>query len=129
MSETKPTYKTGENLTPKQENAIVALLGANTVKGAAEAAGVSRTTIYQWLKKDTFREALRSAQHVAIDAASTRLAQGLGEAIDQLHKIITSDKTGEGVRRLACSDWINFALRLREFSVLEKRIEALEAGE
>ena len=129
MPETKPTYKTGENLTPKQENAIVALLGANTVKGAAEAAGVSRTTIYQWLKKDTFREALRTAQHVAIDAASTRLAQGLGEAIEQLHKIITSEETGEGVRRLACSDWIGFALRLREFAVLEARIEALERGE
>ena len=127
MTEPRPDYKTSDKLTQKQLTAIAALLSRQTVKDAAAEAGVSRTTIYTWLRQSEFSQELRKAQGVAIDAAASRLAGGLSEAIEELARLIKSADT-DSVKRLACSDWIGFALRLREFSDLEQRIEALETG-
>ena len=115
------------DLTQKQLKAIAALLSRKTVKAAALEAGVSRTTIYTWLRQKDFSQELRKAQGVAIDAAASRLAGGLSEAIEELARLIKSADT-DSVKRLACSAWIEYALRLREFSDLEQRIEALEAN-
>ena len=118
-----------KNLTPKQQKGIIALLGSKTVANAANEAGVSRTTVYEWMRQPGFSAELRKAQSVAIDAASTRLANGLSKAVDVLYEVMTGKETSEGVKRLAASDWINYSLRLREFAVFEARLEALERGE
>src|SRR5437899_2928013 len=39
-------------LSPAQQRAIARLTSGSTVAGAAEAAGVGRTTLYRWLKED-----------------------------------------------------------------------------
>jgi len=114
-----------ENLTQKQLTGIIALLANNTVTEAARLAGVSRTTVYTWLKDPEFSAELRRSQGVAIEAAASRLAGGLSEAVAELHKLVIGAES-EQVKRLACSDWISFALRLREFSDLESRIQAIE---
>ena len=119
--------KSSDNLTPNQQRAIAALLSSKTVKEAAEEAGVSRSTVYTYLRDKDFSKELRKAQSAAIDAAASRLAAGLSEAIEELSRLI-KNADSDSVKRLACSDWISFALRLREFSELESRIEALEAN-
>jgi hypothetical protein len=118
--------ESNDKLTHKQLTALAALLSKHTVTQAAAEAGVSRTTIYTWLRQPDFTQELRKAQNAAIEAAASRLAGGLSEAIEELARLIKSADT-DSVKRLACSDWISFSLRLREFSDLEQRIEALEA--
>ena len=53
-----------KNLNPEQLEAITALLERATIKEAAADAGVSRGTIYRWLKLPAFREALKAGESI-----------------------------------------------------------------
>src|SRR5436190_1559367 len=56
------THRASSDLTPKQRKAVEALLTTGEVSGAAEAAGVSRDTVYRWLKAPAFLAAVREAE-------------------------------------------------------------------
>ena len=116
-----------EKVTPKQAHGIMALLTEPTITGAAKAAGVAPKTIYKWLKLSHFRDALQEAQGREINAAASRLAGGLGVALEELEKLITSAES-ESVRRAAVNDWLSHAVRLQETIALEERVRALEDG-
>jgi transposase len=58
----------GEEITPQQEAAIVALLERPSVSAAAELAGVGRSTLYEWLQRPDFRAAYREARREALEA-------------------------------------------------------------
>ena len=116
-----------DKVTPKQAHGIMALLTVPTISGAAKAAGVAPKTIYKWLKLSHFRDALQEAQGREINAAASRLAGGLGLALEELGKLITSAES-ESVRRAAVNDWLSHAVRLQETIALEERVKALEKG-
>ena len=116
-----------ENVTPKQVRGIMALLTEPTITGAAKAAGVAPKTIYKWLKLSHFRDALQEAQGQEINAAASRLAGGLGVALEELGKLVTTAES-ESVRRAAVNDWLSHAVRLQETIALEERVRALEKG-
>ena len=63
-----------KELTPRQEIALEALLGGLTVKEAAQAAGVTPTTVRYWLKQPAFQEALREASTEALSDPQQALA-------------------------------------------------------
>ena len=50
---------TGQNLSPKQEKALASLLALGEVKAAAKDARVGETTLWRWLKDETFARAYR----------------------------------------------------------------------
>jgi len=49
-------------LTPKQRKAVEALLLTGDVSAAAKAAGVSRESLYRWLRQPLFLAAVREAE-------------------------------------------------------------------
>ena len=71
--------ETPKKISPSQRKGIEALLTEGSLLAAAEAAGVTRGTLYRWLKDPAFTEALRAAEAEAIAALSRSLA-GLGES-------------------------------------------------
>jgi transposase len=72
----------GKNVTPKQRIALEVLLTGTTVKDAADRAGVSRKTVYRWLKDPTFRATLDAATKDALNNLSLRVVALGNKAAD-----------------------------------------------
>ena len=58
-----------ENLPPKQQNVLTALLQTTTIREAAKLAGVSESTIYNYKRDPAFRDAYRQARRDRLDVA------------------------------------------------------------
>jgi transposase-like protein len=114
-------------LTHKQRQAIPALLASGTVTAAAEAAGISRETLYRWLRTDAqFRAELHAAEALALAETTRRLVALSGHALTTITGVML-DATEPGAIRLRAADVIlQRLLQLRELVTLEDRITALE---
>jgi hypothetical protein len=78
-----------EGLTPKQEQAITALLEQPTVVDAAAAVGVNERTLRRWLKEPAFQTAYRGARRALVEGAVARLQRGLDKAAETLTRNLT----------------------------------------
>ena len=114
-----------DQISEKKIIAIQALMRSCTAAEAAEAAGVSRVTIYRWLKDDDFQKELSLRKHLIIDGASRKLANSVNKAIDTLIDLNEKSKI-PNVRRLAAGNLIDYCLRFSEITDLEKRMTAIE---
>jgi len=113
-------------LSEKKIIAIQALMRSRTCAEAARAAGVSRVTIYQWLKDDLFNAELDKQKNELIKRSSQKLAGALEQAVDVLIDLLKAkDPT---VRRLSAGNLIDFCLKFSDLTDLEKRIAVLEAA-
>lgn len=116
---------TQKKLTAPQHKAIEALLTAGNVTKAAEAANVTRKTLYRWLKDATFVAALTEAEAEALARLQRALLAlgvsaivALNDALQPHQKITTRLRASETV--------ITNLLRLRELVDIERRLAALE---
>ena len=116
--------KMGENLSANQKRALAALIEHKTVTAAAEAVGLTRKTIYQYLQDPAFRAALTNAERGLIDGAGVRLLAGQEQALDTLEALM-GDRDATN-RRLAAVAWLNYALKWRELRNIEDRLGELE---
>ncbi|MDP8899708.1 MAG: hypothetical protein M3N33_00860 [Actinomycetota bacterium] len=91
------------DLDPKQEKALAALLEQPTIKAAAEAAGVGRTTLHGWLNQTEFRDAYRRMQRDALDSALAKLRRNAGRAADVLAEVM-DDAEAPASSRIAAAD-------------------------
>ena len=104
--------KNQDVLTPNQKKAIPALLAEKSVRDAAKVCGLHERTLWRYLTENLFLQALRSEQSAIYTAATTRLTQGIAQALDELEALMTSAQS-EAVRRQAVADWLGHALKLR----------------
>ena len=112
-------------LSANQKKALAAILATNSVRAAAQSCGLAERTLWRYLSNGPFLQALRTEQAAIYTVATSRLTQGINQALDELEILITSAKS-EAVRRAAVADWLGHALKLRELDDLEARISALE---
>ena len=114
-----------QKVTLRQKRAIEALLTTPNLTEAASVAGVSRKTLYKWLKQPAFQQALQQAEQEALAALQRRLValgSGAADALEQAMR-----PTEETRYRLRASDIVlGRLLQLRELVELEARIAALE---
>jgi hypothetical protein len=111
-------------LSANQKKALAALISEKTVRDAAAKIGLAEKTIYRYFKEPAFMDAFTAAQDELTQEAVNRLIGGLGKALDTLEDLIAhSDQTN---KRLASVAWIDRALKLKEFAVLEQKIKDLE---
>jgi hypothetical protein len=116
----------GEEITPQQEAAIVALLERPSVSAAAELAGVGRSTLYEWLQRPAFRAAYREARREAFSVAVARLQQVSAEAVEALREVM-NDPSQQGAARVgAARAVLDYALRAVETEEVLARVEDLE---
>src|SRR4051812_40314262 len=72
-------------ITPEQERAIGLMARGKTAKEAAAGAGVSRATLYRWMRDDAaFVAAWNAWQRDQRQATRTQLLGMTGEAVDAL---------------------------------------------
>ena len=114
----------GENLTPKQERAVAALLSEATIVGAAEKAGVSEVTLHRWLKQPAFKAAFRAARRETVEKAGALLQQASAAASATLLRLLNANSDSVRLRAAtAILDHANKAVELMDF---EERLSSLE---
>lgn len=80
--------KTQDALSPKQTQALAHLLEAETISEAASEAGVSRTTLYKWLKDPRFKAELDLARREELRARLATLTSMLPKALFALEGLL-----------------------------------------
>jgi hypothetical protein len=112
-------------LTLAQLRTISCLLESNSIEDAAQNAGVSRGTIYNWLKDPSFKKRLRSERDTLFAESLDLLRQASGTAVRTLVKLLESHD--ESTRRLAAKDLLTIALKATELISFEDRLSNVEA--
>ena len=115
-----------EQLTPKQHQAVSALLSCKTVDAAAVAVGVHIRTLFRWLAEPAFRAALSAAEGDMLDVATRRLLQLQESAIEAFESALSDSEAGHGVKLKAAQSVLDYLLKLRELRNIEHRLSALE---
>ena len=125
MKENKRKAKSDAlTLTPKQEAAIFALLEAGTIESAALSVGVSRTSLWAWMKIEPFRNRLTDARAELFREGMSALKGSMSKAAGVLVKLM--DSKSENVRRLAASAILGLGLKANETVEIEERLSRLE---
>lgn len=113
--------------TPKQRRALAALITEGDVSAAAEAAGVSRDTLYRWMTQPDFKAALVDAESEAMENLSRALVRLGDKAQQALEEVLDDGETRDAVKVSAANAVLGHLLKLREITAIEARLAALEA--
>jgi hypothetical protein len=116
----------GTELTPKQHQAIQALLIQSSVPNAAASVGVSVRSLYRWLDEPTFRLALNTALDKSIDAAARGLVGLTEKAIKVVETVLDNEQIHPATRLRAADLVLSNMLKLAELRTLAQRVAALE---
>lgn len=116
-----------ENLTPRQQRAVRALLTTPDMAAAAKEAAVSRETVYKWMQVPAFSTALHAAEADALAAVSRRLVRLADTAATTLEAAMRDEATPIATRVRAADAVLSRLLQLRELVTLEERVRELEA--
>lgn len=117
-------------LTTKQMKAVEALLQAETIRHAAEMAGISERTLYRWLKDprwEHFQAEYGDARRQATRHAVGRLQAASSDAVTILRRIMFDESQQGAARVAAARSILEFAFKGSELQDLSERIAALEA--
>jgi len=116
----------GSKLSRKQESAILALLSAPSIVGAAKECGVSSSTLLRWMGDAGFSAAFRKARSQMLWSATARLRSHATKAVDVLAGIMQDKKVSASARVAAAGRILDGALRAEEIESLDERLSALE---
>ena len=115
-----------DNLTPKQHKAVESLLTTWDTTAAAAAAGVSRDTLYKWMRSKEFRQALQDATRASLENLSRGLVTLGTKAMTVLSDALDDTTAPAAAKVRAAEIVLTKILALRELVDLEERITALE---
>jgi hypothetical protein len=115
-----------DGLTPKQEQAIVALLNEPTVTRAAKSLGVNDRTLYRWMDEPAFSRAYRKARREAFGQAIALTQRYAPAAVHTLATIMSDEKAPHTARVNAATAILRFTRESIELDDLAARVEALE---
>lgn len=113
-------------LTPKQVQAVAALLTHPSLTEAAKAVGVSDDTLHRWLKTPHFAAAVADAARDKIRHAATRYAYGMEVAANVLIEIAEDKTTPAAVRVQAAKALTDAADTVRRLSTVEDDVAAIK---
>ncbi len=114
-------------ISDKQLSAIPLIIAARTITEASDKTGVSRNTLYEWLKIPAFKAELQRQREVIVDEALEQLKMNVVKAVDNLGALL--DHEHNGFRRTVSLDIVTLAMKAREqtkIAHLEKRLADLE---
>jgi len=112
-------------LTDRQQRVITHLLTSSSTEEACQHARVHKSTLYEWLKNESFRQELKRQRDEVIDRALDCLKANIAKAAETLIKHLGSSREIISIR--AAERIIDFSQKALEHEELERRIKALEA--
>lgn len=125
VGEIAEVSKNVKRLTARQVAAVDCLLEKTSLTAAAECAGVSRQTLYNWLAIDEFKQAVDDAKRASVRQVTRRLAGALGASVDQVISLARSAED-EAVRLRAA---VAIGTMLRDLDThgeIDERLSDLE---
>jgi len=111
-------------LTRRQARAIPLILGAKSVGEGCAMAGVKRQTWYNWMHHEGFKAAVCAQKEAASSEALGCLKAALTAAVQGLTGLVEAEQAS--VRLKACTEVIDYFLKVRELEDTERRLAALE---
>lgn len=115
-----------ERLTPRQEAAILALIGEPSVARAAAVAKVGERTLHNWLNDPFFMREFRRYRRISFSQAISISQRFAPLAVNTLAKIMHDEKAAASARVAAAVAVLKFSRESIELDDLTSRIEALE---
>ena len=116
----------GSKLTPKQEQAILALLANQGVDNAARAVGIGPRTLYRWMNEPLFDKAYRKARRDAFGQGTARLQQASGAAVSTMLKIMLDQNVSASTKLRAADLVRTHGAKAIEIEDVEARVAELE---
>ncbi len=116
-----------QNLTPKQEQALIALLSHGTIDAAYEAARVSKTTMWRFMQLEAFQTRYRAARRQLVETAIAQLQSDSIIAVRVLREVAEDTGVLASARVAAAKTILEMSLRGVELSDLHERVERLES--
>ncbi len=115
---------TGNTLTRKQEKIIDTVLLHKTIEEGARAAGISKTSLYDYLHQPAFREAFESRRKEVVEYGLHELKMAVSEAAHVMRCLLESER--ESVRLKAATEILNHVGRFMEIEDIQLRLLKLE---
>lgn len=116
------------DVTPQQEEAIPALLASPSIPKAAEQTGVSKATLWRWMKEPAFAEAYRQARKEVVGHATSRLQHMSSEAAQALHEVATDPSAPHAARVSVARAMLDMAVTTTHNQEFEAWIANLEGS-
>lgn len=113
-------------LSPKQEQAILALVTNQGVDNAARAVGIAPRTLYRWMNEPLFDKAYRKARREAFGQGTARLQQASGAAVSSILKIMLDQHTPASTKLRAADLVLTHGAKGIEIEDVAARVAALE---
>lgn len=113
-------------LSPRQEQAIAAMLSEQTLPKAAEAAGVNVRTLHRWLRLPEFAAAYRSARRETFAQAIALTQRYAALAVNTLAKVMMDPGSPTSAKVTAAVAVLRFGRDGVELEDLQVRVETLE---
>jgi hypothetical protein len=124
----EPRPEPPEGLTPRQGDALEALLQGQTAARAAAAAGVNERTLRRWTREPVFRAALLEARREAFGQAIGLTQRYASVAVATLVKIMNDASASASAKVTAAVAVLKFGREGIELDDLAQRVEALESA-
>lgn len=113
-------------MTANKEKAIAALLAYPSIKAAAQAVGLTESTVRHYKKDPEFTAEYKRRCTAMLEAATNQAKAGLPPAIERLNTIVQDDNQPAQQQIAACRAMLEYSLRLIEATDFETRLQALE---
>src|ERR1039458_2565563 len=113
-------------LSPKQEQAILALVTNQGVDNAARAVGIAPRTLYRWMNEPLFDKAYRKARRAAFGQGTARLQQASGVSVSPVLKIMVDQNAAASTKLRAAELVLTHGAKAIEIEDVEARVSELE---
>ncbi len=115
-----------DNLSAKQERALLALLDCGETKKAAGIAGVAEVTLWRWLQLPGFQARYRAARRQLVETAIAQLQSDCTIAVRVLREVAEDAEAPASSRVAAAKTILDQSVSAIELMDLQERIERLE---
>jgi hypothetical protein len=116
-------------LTPRQEQAIIALISEAGVTKASAVTGIPERTIYNWLEQPKFRSAYLNSRRRSYGHAVGLCGYYAPMAVQTLAKVMSDPQAPHSARVSAAINMLKAGREGIELDELVMRIEALEKAQ
>jgi phage terminase small subunit len=119
-------YTMKENLTPRQRKVLEALMISGDVTEAARNGGVSRETVYKWLKQPTFGEAIVTSTERALEDLERRMVAMVDQAISTFRSTLEDPNVSPALKVKTADLVLERLFQIHDLITLERRMKRLE---
>jgi hypothetical protein len=117
----------GDELSPKQHQAVLALAQGMTHGAACNAAAISSRQLSRWKDEASFRQAISEARREIYGQAVGAIVNAMVDATNTLLEICKNPEASDAARVSAARSILDGGLKGFGLVDLSERIEALEA--